>query len=376
MARYMRALERAGRLNRAIEYLPDDETIVERQGKGLGLTRPELAVLLSYAKITLYDELLSSDLPDDPYMTRDLLRYFPRPLRKHHAEAIQRHRLRREIVATKITNDMINRVGITFVHEVREKSGMAVADIARAYMISREILDMRAVYREIEAQDNKVSAALQASALAECGRLSERTTVWFLRQGGHPLDIETQVEGYAAEVARLAEALPDILPPDDLAQFERAAARYCEQGMPEGLSRRLASFGYLAPACDIVAIAQRAARPVLEVGKAYFTVGHRFGFDWLRRAAATLPSDSAWDKLAVTAMVDDLYGEQSVLTDHVVNGEGNLEAAETMIDHWAEQRRPQVARAEQLLAELQTVGNLDLAMLAVANRQLRSLVDG
>jgi len=376
MARYMRVLERAGRLSRAIEYLPDDDTIVERQGKGLGLTRPELAVLLSYAKITLYDDLLSSDLPDDPYMARDLLRYFPTPLRENYGEAIQRHRLRREIIATKVTNDMINRVGITFVHEVREKTGMPVADIARAYMIGREILDMRDVYREIELQDNKVSAALQATALAECGRLTERTTVWFLRQGGHPLDIATQVESYAAEVARLAGALPEILPPDDLAQLEEVAARYREQGMPEALSHRLASFTYLVPACDIVAIAQCAAQPVLEVGKAYFTVGYRFGFDWLRRAAAALPSDSAWDKLAVTAMVDDLYGEQSVLTDRVVNGRGTLEAAETMIDHWAEQRRPQVARTEQLLSELQTVGNLDLAMLAVANRQLRSLVDG
>jgi len=376
MARYMRVLERAGRLSRAIEYLPDDETIVERQGKGLGLTRPELAVLMSYAKITLYDDLLSSDLPDDPYMVRDLVRYFPTPLREGYADAIRRHRLRREIIATKVTNDMINRVGITFVHEVREKTGMPVADIARTYMIGREILDMRAVYREIEAQDNKVHAALQATALTECGRLTERTTVWFLRQGGHPLDIESQVETYAAEVARLAGALPEILPEDDLAQLGEAAARYREQGMPETLAHRLASFAFLVPACDIVAIAQRASQPVLEVGKAYFTVGHRFGFDWLRRAAAALPSDSAWDKLAVTAMVDDLYGEQSVLTDNVVNGKTHLDAAETMIDHWAEERRPQVARTEQLLSELQTVGSLDLAMLAVANRQLRSLVDG
>ncbi len=375
-ARYMRSLEKAGRLDRAIEYLPDDETIIERLNKKIGLTRPEVAVLLSYAKITLYDELLSSDLPDDPYMGQDLVRYFPQPLRRKYSQQIMRHRLHREIIATVVTNGIVNRVGITFVHECREKTGMSAADVARAYAISREILAMRDLFAAIERLDNMVPAAVQAAMLTECGRLIERTTVWFLRLGAHPLNIEAEAQAYGAGVGQLAANLPELLAETDRQYLEERVADYVRQGVPDDVARRVAGLALLVPACDIVRIAGGAALPVLEVGRAYFAIGARFGFDWLRRAAGHLPSDNAWDKLAVTAIVDDLYGHQSELTARVVNGITEPGAADGMIDRWAEARRPLVARTEQLLTELQTTGTPDLAMLAVANRQLRSMVGG
>jgi glutamate dehydrogenase len=381
MARYMRILEKAGNLNRAVEFLPDDETIAERMAKGMGLSRPELAVLMSYAKITLYDELLSSDLPDDPYMEADLTRYFPSPLRRKYVKQIAQHRLRREIIATKVTNDMVNREGITFVHEVNQKTGMASADIARAYMISREIFGVRDLFHEIEALDNQVPAALQAVMLTECGRLIERGATWFLRHaGGQGLGIRQQVESYGKDVSVLAENLDALLSGADRKLLAERAAGYAEQGVPEALAQRVASLALLAPSLDIARIAQAAGLPVQEVSRAYFSIGARFGFDWLRRAAGHLPSDSAWDKLAVTAIVDDLYGHQGDLTTLVLNGAkegaqgGN--GAEGLIDHWTAARRPQVTRTEQLLAELQSVGSPDLAMLAVANRQLRSMLAG
>lgn len=376
MARHMRTLEKAGHLDRAIEYLPDDETIIERMNKKIGLTRPEVAVLLSYAKITLYDELLASDLPDDPYMGQDLLRYFPQPLRKRYGVQIARHRLHREIVATVVTNGIVNRVGITFVHECREKTGLAAADVARAYTISREVLAMRDFFGAIEGLDNKVPAALQTTMLTECGRLIERTTVWFLREGAHPLNIEAEIGAFADGVGQLAAQLPELLAESDRQHLEDRAAAYARQGAPKALARRTACLALLAPACDIVRIASGAGMPVLEVGRAYFAIGARFGFDWLRRAAGQLPSDNAWDKLAVTAIVDDLYGHQSELTARVVKGMSDAGAANGMIDRWAEARRPLVTRTEQLLIELQSMGTPDLAMLAVANRQLRSMVAG
>ena len=376
MARFMRTLEKAGRLDRAIEYLPDEETIVERMGKKIGLTRPEVAVLLSYAKITLYEELLSSDLPDDPYMAGELLRYFPTPLREHHGRQIHRHRLRREIIATMVTNGMVNRVGITFVHECREKTGMAAADVARAYTISREVLAMRDLFVAVEALDTKVPATLQTLLLTECGRLIERTAVWFLRHGPHPLNIETTIGAYADGVGQLAAKLPALLADADRQYLEDRVAEFARQGAPPALADRVAGLALLVPACDIVRIAGAAGLPVLDVGRAYFTIGARFGFDWLRRAAGHLPSDSAWDKLAVTAIVDDLYGHQSELTARVVTGMDKAGASNGMIERWAEARRPLVARTELLLTELQTLGTPDLAMLAVANRQLRSMVSG
>jgi glutamate dehydrogenase len=374
-ARFMRTLEKQGKLNRAIEFLPDDETITERLKQGAGLTRPELSVLLSYAKITLYEELLASDLPDDPYMNGALIGYFPGILGKDYAEPIARHRLRREIIATVVTNDMVNRVGITFVHEVREKTGMPAADIARAYTAVCEVFDLRALFLQIEALDNRVPAEVQAGMLVEAGRLIEQGTVWFLRNSKHPLDIEESIKLYATSLGLLIGDLKSLLSLDARRQLSVRTKDYRTKDVPEDVATRVASLALLVPAGDIVAAAQRAKLPVEQAGKIYFAIGDRFGFDWLRRATRRLPSDSAWDKLAVTAIVDDLYGHQSALTASVLNGVNADAGAAEVIDVWAAERQSIVARTEQLMAELNAAGNPDLAMLAVANRQLKSLVE-
>jgi glutamate dehydrogenase len=372
-ARFMRALERAGQLDRAVENLPDDETVSERQKQGLGFARPEISVLQSYAKIVLYDEILSSGLPDDPYMDRDLVNYFPSPLRKTYRKQIGGHRLRREITATVATNEIVNRVGLTFVHEVKEKTGMPAEDIARAYIISREIFGITGLWREIEELDNKVPANVQSAMLIECGRLVERETVWFLRESSHPMDITGEIEAYASGVEALWGILEGLLSDAERELMAKRASGFMEQGATEALARRIASLPLLAPACDVVRIAGSVGQPVEQAAKAYFGIGARFGFDWLRRAAGLLPTDTAWDKLAVTAVIDDLFGHQSELTQRVLRNAGNG-AAESVIDEWAEARRPLVARTQQLLAELQAMGTPDFAMLAVANRQLKSMV--
>ncbi len=376
LARFMHALERAGHLDRAIEFLPDDEVILERQAAGIGLSRPELAVALSYAKITLYDDLLSSDLPDDPYMAQDLVNYFPTPLRDRFKDRIAKHRLRREIVASVVTNDIVNRAGITFVHEVKEKSGMSAADVARAYTISREIFGVRALYAQIEALDNQVPAAVQTAMLTECGRLIERGTVWFLRQAAFPLDIAGEVSRYAQEIAGIASNLHDLLQDSDRGILAERVTKLTASGVPDILAQSIARLPLLYAGCDIVRIARGGSLAGLDVGRSYFSIGARFGFDWLRGAAGRLPSDSVWDKLAVTAIVDDLYGHQGELTSRVVNGSSKkLDSPEEIIEIWAAGRRPLVTRTEQLLGELQAVGTPDLAMLAVANRQMRAMVE-
>ena len=374
LVRFMRSLERAGKLNRAIEFLPDDETIEERHKAGIGLTRPETAVLLSYAKIDLYDELLGSALPDDPYMVESLERYFPEPLQKKYVKDIRTHQLSREIIATQATNSVINRLGITFVHEVREKTGMDVEEIGRACVATREILDLRERWAEIEALDNKVPASTQAAMLVECGRLCERLVVWLLREESHPLDITGCVKRYRAGARELAANLAELLSPKERRVFEQKAKQFSDDGVPKALAEAMAGFAELSPIGDVVRCAEQCKLPVRKAATAYFKVGERFGFDSLRRASKQLPSDSAWDKLAVTAIVDDLYAQQYELTTRVLDGGncGKVEPAKA-IEAWAETRPQQVRRSDQLLAELETTSP-DLAMLAVANRQLKSMV--
>jgi glutamate dehydrogenase len=373
-ARFMRRMEREGRLNRKLEFLPDDDELKDRARLRTGFTRPELAVLLAYSKIVLYNELLDSDLPDDPFMQEDLKLYFPTPLRERFADQIARHRLRREIISTSVTNSIVNRTGPSFVHETKDKTGEDAADIARAYVITREVFRLRSLWAEIEALDNKVPAETQASMLTECGRLIDRGTAWFLREGGRPLDIGGQIALYAASVRELADQLDELMSKTEHALFAQHVTKLTGAGVPLDLARRIASLvAWLAPALDIVRVAREAKLAPLPVGRLYFRIGDRFGFDRLRQSAAGLPTEKAWDKLAVTALVDDLFGHQRDLTARVLASMGNGTPAERAVTDWAEKRRPIVTRVEQLLAEMQASGTPDLAMLAVANRTLKSL---
>ncbi|MGF1628848.1 MAG: NAD-glutamate dehydrogenase [Kiloniellaceae bacterium] len=381
-ARFMRALEKAGQLNRRIEYLPDDEEVLDRMKRGEGLTRSEIAVLLSYSKLVLYDQLLESNLPDDAYFAADLTTYFPTPLRETYAAQIGRHRLKREIVVTVVSNNLINRLGINFVHEVREKTGMPPEEVVKAYVITREIFGMRGLWAEIEALDNKVPASLQARMLVESGRLIERETVWFLREVGIPLDIAGEIGRFGAGVATLVDRIETLLSPGERTLLDQNSEQLVAEGAPQDLARRIASLPLLAPVCDIVRIAATLKLPVEQVADAYFKIGERFGFNWLRRSAGSLPTDTGWDKLAVSAIIDDFYGHQSELTTRVLNGNSKAKGpakggvTDKVIASWSAGREPLVARTEQLLEELKASGTPDFAMLAVANRQLKSMVSG
>ncbi|MEJ1993808.1 MAG: NAD-glutamate dehydrogenase [Limibacillus sp.] len=374
LARYMRSLEKQGLLSRRIENLPDDETIDERMKRRQGLARPELAILLSYSKIALYDELLGSDLPDEEDLASDLINYFPTALRKKYAKQIENHRLSREIVATALTNSLINRVGISFIHEVAEKTGMPSPDIARAYVAARDIFDMRERWAEIEALDNKVASATQYRMLVECGRLVERMTVWLLRNIEAPMDISDAVDRYRPGARALCAEVGKILPASDVKVLNDTAERFVKEGVPKELAVRIASFAWMVPAGDIVESAHASGLDATAVAKTYFAIGSRFGIDWLRRSAGRLPSDNAWDKLAITAIVDDLYEHQSELTNRVLTESKDAKDKTKIVESWTAQRKTLVNRAEQMIGELRASGQPDFAMLAVANRRLKSLV--
>ena len=373
VARLMRQLEKEGRLYRGSEFLPDEEALAERARLRLGFTRPELAVLLSYTKMSIYDELLSSDLPDDPYMEEDLKLYFPTPLRTRFAEQISRHRLHREIIATSVTNSIVNRVGITFVHEVKDRMGMPSSNVARAYVIAREIFGLRALWVDVEALDNKVAAEVQYRILLECGQVLERGTVWFLGQTHGAIDMGALIKLFGPGVRQLAEGLDSLLADTDLKLRAEQVAALASAGVPADMAERVASLPWLPPLCAIMRIAYHIGAPPTQVGQTYFRIGDRLGFDWLRWAAGRISTDKTWNKLAVSAIIDDLFSQQAELTSRVLTAANEGAAADGSLDSWISTRRPVVARAEQLLAELRAIGEPDLAMLAVANRALKSI---
>src|SRR5262249_5383523 len=247
----------------------DDETLAERQAAGEGLARPELAVLLAYAKIALYDSLLYSDLPDDPHLAGDLLRYFPDILQERYRAAALGHRLRREIVATSTTNSIINRAGITFIHEIESETGASAADIARGYIFGRDAFDLRAIWAGIEAYDGQVPAQRQLSALLEVGRFVMRATKWFLQNAERPIVMPTEIERYRAPLASLAAALPRLLPAGAAAAFANDVAAQQKSGFAPDLATRFALLPRLIGLAEIVRLAHGLGREPADVAKVY-----------------------------------------------------------------------------------------------------------
>jgi glutamate dehydrogenase len=373
-ARVMRMLEKAGRLDRSIEGLPADEVLTERAAHRQGLTRPELAVLLAYGKIWLYEQILHSDLPDDPFMEGDLARYFPHPLRHRFVDEISAHRLRREIVATVVTNSMVNRVGGAFVAELMEKTGHAPAQVARAYIVARDAFRLREVWREIEALDGTVPAAAQTAMLIEANRLVERATLWVLRSLSAPFSLSGSIDSLSPGVVALEGAVPTILPPDVAHAVAARAQHFAAQGVPEPLARRVGNLIVLASAADIVRIAASRGLPIADTGRLYFAVGARFGLGWLRASAEKLSTRGHWQRLAAAAAIEDLYGHQRDITVAIAAAGEGL-APEEAVRSWCDGNRAAVERSATLLAELKATPHIDLAMLMVANRQLRTLTE-
>ena len=372
--RLMRGLEKSGRLNRDVEFMPDDETLSERAVAGHGLSRPEISVLLSYSKIWLYDEILASKLPDSKYLETDLACYFPGPLRTKYMNAIRSHRLRREIVATCVTNSMINRVGGTFVTQLQEKTGMQPFEIASAYIIVREIFSVRELWNKIEALDNKVSAHVQISMMLDINALLDRSTAWALRN----LDIASigvQVSTLADDMKALAKGLEKTIPSFYRDDLLKRAEKYMDEGVPKGLAHAIAGLVNLASGPDIVRISQEHKLPVSKVGRLYFEVGARFRLGRLRAACEGLESQSHWHKLAVGALIDDLFQLQAQITSNVLSsarGETNPKKA---IPGWTAAHQGVVERADQLLNELRAYDINDIAMISVATQSLRALVE-
>jgi glutamate dehydrogenase len=371
--RFMQYLEKAGRLNRAIEYLPADEELAERRAQGQGLTSPERAVVLAYSKIWLYDELLESPLPDDPWVATALERYFPELLRRKFAAWMPRHPLKREIIATHVTNSTVNRVGSTFVHRLVETTGARAFEVVRAYLLSREIFGMVPLWQSIEALDNQVDDEVQSGMLIDTGRQLERGTMWFLRSRRLAEDMASTIEHFKSKVETLSARLPQLLDADERARVDAAAARYTGRGVPRELAERVVNFGTLYASLDIAEIAGSARWPVELVAAIYFDLANRLGMPWLRDRISALPGDQHWQALAKGAMQDDLSGLQRAITHAVLTAGGEGESPATRVEAWQANNGRTLERAAQLMGELRAVAAPDAAMLAVALRELRAL---
>ena len=373
-ARYIHALEHSGRLNRELEFLPSGETLGERKSEGGGLTAPELAILLSYTKITLYKRLLESDAPEDPYLSRELERYFPTPLRERFREQIHEHRLHREITATDVANSMVNRCGITFVYRLAEETGATAAEIARAYTAAREIFGMRELWSGTEFLDNRVDTEVQTRMMLDARKLVERATRWLLRNRRSPLDIEAVISHFSDGAVKLSERIPDLMIDGEREAVERATEKLVEANVPDDLARRAAILGPMFSALDIVDVAASTGSSLEDAAAVYFTLGDRLKLHWLRGHVEALPRDNRWRTLARSALRDDLYGQQAALTAEILRNTPDDSEAHERIETWIEANQESVDRSLQVLTDINASGTFDLSTLSVALREIRNLI--
>lgn len=365
-ARFMRFLEKQGQLARAIEFLPGDEALAERKARGLGLTRPEQAVLLAYSKMWLNDELIASDLPEDPWVATALERYFPAQLKASFSAYIPRHPLRREIIATHVLNSMVNRVGPTFVHRLAEITGTSAPQIVRAYLAAREVFGLVPLWQEIEALDNQVPDAVQAEMVLALRALVTRATTWFLRSRRLHEPTEQQVARFAPAVQALRARL------EDHGADTPRAANWEQAGVPRALALRVDASEAVFHALDVTEIAEAGKRDLALTAQVHAGVGERLGLDRMRQQIELLPAENYWQGLAKLALGDDLRDlQRSIAAEAVAHHQGDAPA---VLDGWQAANRQALERAQRLLAELRETPGGDLAMLSVALRELRNLV--
>ena len=367
----IRLLERSGGLNRALEFLPSDEEIGERRKSGAGLTRPELSILLSYSKIWLNNHLRDSDVPEDPYLSNELERYFPGPVRTRFARAIERHRLRREIIATATTNSLINRMGPTFVLRTQEDTGAEPAQIARAFTAAREIFQVRDLWEDIEALDNRAPAKIQYAAAFETSRLLRHATYWLLSRRP-ALKVDAAVTEFRSGVHEIGTRIAQLLCGAWREHFETAHDQLVKDGLPGALAGRVASLEAHNASLDIVEIAAAHRTPVAEAARVYFEVGARTGLDWLRRQIDQLLVDGPWQATARTGVRDAAMRIHRALAERVLERSRRGTAAER-VAAWQQSEVRKLAHWQRTLAEMRAAGTADFATLTVGVEALRKL---
>ncbi len=367
----IRALERGGDLNRTLEFLPSDEDLAERRQAGEGLTRPELAVILSYGKIWLYRALIHSNVPEDSYLSSELARYFPAPVQRRFAARIKRHRLRREIISTAITNSLINRMGPVFPVRAQDDTGADPAAIARAYSIAREVFAVRDIWAQIEALDTVIPADVQYTAMAHTTRLLRHMSYWLLENRRDDLDIERAVKRYAAPVAELADNLNAELSPTARARIVLQRSRLIEQHVPERLASRIASLDSLHCALDLVETAMAARLKVGFAARVYFDIGERIGLTWIKDQIENLVADGHWQAVARGTLSDNLFALQRAITGAILACHGQTAGAR--VDRWMQRQTLAVESLKRIVVDLRTGTAPDFATLSVAIQAVRRL---
>ena len=372
--RMIRELEQSGMLDRALEYLPDDEELRTRELAGEGLTGPELCVLLAYSKISLTKELNESTFAQDPYFTRALVEYFPPVLRERFADEIAAHPLRAQIISTVTVNRLINIAGITFVFRAMEETGASAVEVVRAATAAMEVFRIPAFWQQVNENDGRISTSAQVVLHLETRRLLDRATRWFLQTRGGVIDVQAEVERFASVVEDHTSAVPTNLLGKERERFDRLMRRFQQAGTPEDLARYAAASLDVFALLDIADICLRTGEPVDVVIPLYFTISDRYEIDGTLVKISDLPRGDRWSALARFALRSDLYSVVAGLTSRILRSTPDDLPPLERLSAWEWEHSEGVSRARTTLDDIEAIDEPNLATLSVALRTLRNLI--
>jgi glutamate dehydrogenase len=372
--RYINDKVREHKIDRYLEFLPEDKTMLERKANGKGLTCPEIAVLSAYGKIMLKEDILNSDLHKDPSLTGKYVELaFPKILRKRYPEEMKKHRLYREIIATQLSNTVITDMGVTFVYQMYDETRATSPDIVRGYVISSEIFHMPEFYEQVAALDNKIPADLQTSLVLEMVRLVRRATRWFLRNQRPHLDIKVTTDLFSHNAEKIFKNLPDLLMGSDKEYFENKKIELISAGVPEELAARIAGARAMYSALNIIEAATEYRIDVQKVASIYFSLADLLALDQFREMINNFSVDTHWSVLARSAVKGDLDWQQRILTIGVLKDNSKLIDTEKLLSTWLDTHKTLVERWQTTFSDLRSSVTLEYAMLAVAMRELLDL---
>ena len=372
--RFIHALEKEGKLNRAIEFIPSDEELAERAAAGKDLTRPELSVLVSYAKMVLKESLVTEEITENPYYRQLLVKSFPRPLREKFNDAMNNHPLRKEIIATKLANNIVNDMGLNFMVRMHEETGANEAEIALCYSIASEIFEMRDTWSSISALDNKIPASVQTEMLYQLRRTVRRATRWFLRHRNKALTIEQSIEYFAPVFKDLSENLNSYMVEKENERIVVESDKLVQSGVPKDIAKRIVSLSSLFSVMDLAEIANSSSKNISMVSNTYFKLGARMGLHWFLDQITHQPVANHWQALARSSYREELDWQQRTLSEVVLNSfEGDDNDVDKQIDQWMDSQDLLLQRWKQMLAEFKTSQSHDFAKFSVALRELMLL---
>tara|TARA_R110000823_G_scaffold132777_7_gene261289 strand:+ start:19631 stop:24496 length:4866 start_codon:yes stop_codon:yes gene_type:complete len=371
--RFMHYFEEQGRLDRALEFLPTDEELTERRARGEALTRPELSILLSYNKAVLKEQLMHAELGDDPFLGQFVATAFPALLAERYPDELGEHRLRSEIMATQIANDIVNRMGLNFVARQRRATGASTVDVARAYTAVMEIYGLADIWLQVEALDHSVAASVQMDMMLTLISLVKRATRWLLRNRRSELSPSLLIEQFRDGLAELRSAFPDILRERAAQDFQQQLEDYCEQGVPQLLAARVAGCNHAYSALGIIQGAREAGEPRLQVARLYYLLGEQLELDWLSGQILNANVENEWQSLARDTYLEDLEWQQRTLAIGALAYMPEDDNLLHCMARWQEKEASLLDRWHQMLVELRATQTPDFAMLAVANRELLDL---